>query len=116
MSEENSLEHQFLAVWDCTGLEYLADITADEQRRMWAKLQGNESPAHSYANPQHLILRARANPQRHYEIYVFSATEGITKDDIQEMFDNSPQTAADTIRRVGRCIYSDRAEQKVAIR
>ena len=109
-------EHQFLVVWDCTGLEYVADITEDEQRRMWEKLQGNNSPKHSYANPSHLILRARANPQRHYEIYTFNAVEGITKDDIQEMFDGSPQTAADTIREVGRCIYSDRAQQEVAIR
>lgn len=116
MSDTSAGEHQFLVVWDCTGLEYVADITEDEQRRMWSKLQGKDSPGHSYANPNHLILRARYNPQRHYEIYTFNAVEGITKNDIQEMFEGNPQMAADTIRKVGRCIYSDRAQQEVAIR
>lgn len=110
-------EHQFLVVWDCNGLEYVADITEDEQRMTWEKLKGNNSPRHSYANPSHLILRARYNPQRHYEIYTFNAVEGITKADIENMFDSSPQMAADTIRRLGHCIYSDRAnKEKVLIR
>ena len=112
----NYNEHQFLVVWDCNGLEYLADITADQQRVVWDKLKGVDSPRHSYANPQHLILRAKCNPQRHYEIYTFNAVEGITEDDIRGMFKHSPQTAADTIRKVGHCMHSDRAQQEVAIR
>jgi hypothetical protein len=106
----NYKEHQFVVMWDCNGLEYVADITADHQRMTWESLKGNDSPRHSYANPQHLMLRAKFNPQRHYEIYTFNAAEGITKEDIESMFENSPQTAADTIRKVGYCFYSDRAE------
>jgi hypothetical protein len=112
----NYSEHQFIVVWDCNGLEYLADITADEQRVAWERLKGNTSPRHAYANPQHLMLRAKFNPQRHYEIYTFNAASGITEDDIRDMFKNSPQTAADTIRQIGHCMYSDRAQQEVAIR
>jgi len=112
----NYKEHQFLVMWDCNGLEYLVDITADNQRVVWEKLQGKETPRHAYANPQHLVLRARYNPQRHYEIYTFNAVEGITEDDIRDMFEHSPQTAADTIRKVGHCMHSDRAQQEVAIR
>ena len=108
-------EHQFLVMWDCNGLEYVADITADNQRVTWEKLQGKETPKHAYANPYHLKLRAQFNSQRHYEIYTFNAVEGIGEQDIRDMFKNSPQTAADTIRRVGQCIHSDRARQKVAI-
>ena len=48
--------------------------------------------------------------QRHYEIYLIAATDGITTDDIRAMFEVSPQTAADTIRRLGHCYYSDRAD------
>jgi len=62
------------------------------------------------------MLRARFNSQRHYEIYTFNAVEGIGEQDIRDMFDNNPQMAADTIRRVGHCMYSDRATQEVAIR
>jgi hypothetical protein len=46
---------------------------------------------------------------------VFEATKGITTEDIRDMFDASPQTAADTIRRIGTQFYSDRQTQKAAI-
>ena len=37
--------------------------------------------------------------------------------DIREMFDANPQVAADTIRRIGHCLHSDRQkEDKVVIR
>ena len=96
-------------MWDNTGLECVIDITEREQMQAWAQLQDQEGPSAIPINM--LILRARYNSQRHYEIYAVTATEGITKDDITEMFENSPQTAADTIRRLGRCIHSDRVNQ-----
>jgi hypothetical protein len=43
------------------------------------------------------------------------ATDGITEADIRDMFEADPQTAADTIRRLGTVFYSDRATKKVAI-
>jgi hypothetical protein len=116
MPKKSFDEHQFVVMWDCNGLEYVADITVDNQRVMWEKLQGNETPRHAYANPQHLILRARYNSQRHYEIYTFNAVSGINEQDIRDMFEDNPQMAADTIRRIGHCFYSDRATQEVAIR
>jgi hypothetical protein len=109
------MNHQFVIMWDCTGLEYIGDITADDQRVMWATLQGKESPRRALANPHHLRLRAQFNPQRHYEIYIVEATDGITADDIRDMFEADPQMAADTIRRLGTVFYSDRATQKAAI-
>jgi hypothetical protein len=114
----NYKEHTFIVMWDMYGLEYLADITADNQRVTWEKLQGKESPKHAYANPLHLKLRAQYNTQRHYEIYLFNAAEGITTEDIQSMFEADPQSAADTIRRIGHCYHSDRApeDHKIAIR
>jgi hypothetical protein len=112
----NYKEHQFLVMWDCNGLEYVADITADHQRVTWEKLQGKDTPRHAYANPNHLMLRARYNSQRHYEIYTFNGAEGITANDIRDMFANNAQMAADTIRKIGHCMYSDRATQEVAIR
>jgi len=109
------MNHQFIIMWDCTGLEYIGDITADDQRVMWETLQGKESPRRALANPHHLRLRAQFNPQRHYEIYIVEATDGITADDIRDMFEANPQMAADTIRRLGTVFYSDRATQKAAI-
>lgn len=106
------MNHQFLIMWDCHGLEYLVDITADNQRRMWETLRGELASESALPNLSHLMLRARYNSQRHYEIYVVEAQEGITADDIREMFENAPQQAADTIRRLGECLYSDRANQE----
>lgn len=109
------MNHQFVIMWDCTGLEYIGDITADDQRMIVESLRGNHSPRRALANPYHLRLRAQFNPQRHYEIYIVEATDGITELDIREMFEADPQTAADTIRELGTVFYSDRATQKVAI-
>lgn len=110
------MSHQFLVVWDNLGLEYCVDVTEDEQQRMWQKLKGEPVSESRIPNYQHLLLRARYNSQRHYEIYSVEATDGITAEDIKEMFIASPQTAADTIRRLGHCMHSDRAEKyKVAI-
>ena len=104
------MNHQFVVVWDNTGLEYIGDITLDEQQRTWAALKGEEL-RYTIPNLNHLMLRARYNMQRHYEIYVVTATDGITANDIQAMFEAAPQQAADTIRRLGQCLYSDRVEQ-----
>ena len=108
--EVHAVNHQFIVVWDNTGLEYIGNITLDEQQRTWAALKGEELK-YTIPNLHHLMLRARYNMQRHYEIYVVSATDGITADDIREMFDANPQMSADTIRRLGQRIYSDRANR-----
>ena len=102
-------EHNFLVMWDCNGLECVIDITEQEQMRAWAQLQGQDGP--SMTNLNMLVLRARYNSQRHYEIYAVTAQEGITREDIAQMFEDSPQIAADTIRRLGRCIHSDRVDK-----
>ena len=110
------MSHQFLIMWCNEGLECCIDVTEDQQRRMWQKLKGEPMSESAIPNYQHLLLRARYNSQRHYEIYSVEATDGITAEDIQDMFEASPQTAADTIRRLGHCLHSDRAErQRVVI-
>jgi hypothetical protein len=103
------MSHQFLIMWCNEGLECCIDITEDEQRRMWQQLKGERVSESAIPNYNHLLLRARYNSQRHYEIYSVAATDGITAEDICEMFEASPQSAADTIRRLGHCMHSDRA-------
>ncbi len=109
------MNHQFVIMWCNEGLEYIGDITADDQRMIVESLRGNNSPRRALANPYHLRLRAQFNPQRHYEIYFVEATDGITEADIRDMFEADPQTAADTIRRLGTVFYSDRATKTAAI-
>ena len=104
----------FVVMWDCHGLEALARVP-DPADTTFALLQSKKAP--DMPNIMHWKLRARANSQRHYEIYTFSVESGIGADDIREMFEANPQMAADTIRRIGHQIYSDRAtEDRVVIR
>jgi hypothetical protein len=104
--------NRFAVMWDCNGLEAVEQVP-DPAETTFALLKGVEPP--NPPNIMHWRLRAQFNTDRHYEIYVFEATKGITKDDIVEMFEASPQTAADTIRGIGTQFYSDRQTQKVAI-
>ena len=104
----------FVVCWDNLGLEYVGNVTEDEQRRVWGKLQGKTVQS-QLPNINHLLLRARFNSQRHYEIYLVNAVDGITTDNIREMFEANPQHAADTIRRLGHCYYSDRASRQPVI-
>ena len=105
--------NRFVVMWDCNGLEAVEQLP-DPAETTFALLKGTKPPKPQF-NIMHWRLRAQFNTQRHYEIYVFNATKGITKDDIVEMFEASPQTAADTIREIGTVFYSDRQTQKAAI-
>jgi hypothetical protein len=109
------MTHQFIVMWCNEGLEYVADVTADQQRVVWENLQGRDSPRHAYANPFHLKLRAQFNPQRHYEIYIVDGADGIGEEDIRQMFLNDPQGSADLIRSQGIVFHSDRAEVGKAV-
>jgi hypothetical protein len=104
----------FIVMWDCHGLEALARVP-DPADTTFALIQSKKAP--SMPNIMHWRLRAQANSQRHYEIYTFSVEPGIEAEDIREMFASNPQVAADTIRRIGHQIYSDRVqEERVVIR
>ena len=98
-------------MWDCYGLECCVDVTEAQQKAMWQNLQGEKPSESGIPSLGHLALRARYNPQRNYEIYTVEAVDGITADDIKEMFETDPQTAADTIRRIGNCFYNGREDQ-----
>jgi hypothetical protein len=107
--------HQFVVMWDCYGLESVIDVTQAEMDQTWETLIKGEKAKIKMPNILHLRLRAQANPQRHYEIYMFDAHEGIDADDIRHMFETNPQRAADTIRGIGHCFYSDRETKKAVI-
>ena len=104
--------NRFAVMWDCNGLEAVEQLP-DPAETTFALLKGTEPP--KPPNIMHWRLRAQFNTQRHYEIYVFETVKGITKDDIVEMFEASPQTAADTIRRIGTVFHSDRQTRQPAI-
>jgi hypothetical protein len=74
---------------------------------MWSALKG-EQPKVRIPGIDLLILRARANPQRNYEIYTVQVEPDVSLKDIQAMFKDSPQDIVDLVRARGHKIYSDR--------
>ena len=99
----------FLVSWDCLGVEYLEDITKYHPDQ-WAKADPLSQRV------THLTLRARFNTHRHYEIYVFSATEGVEFDDIQKWSEEDPQGFADFVRENHSLkVLDDRAPGKPKI-
>lgn len=111
------MSNTFALMWDCNGLESIVNVSDIAKKRMWATLRNEDADKIPVSpNLMHWELRARYNPQRHYEIYILEATDGITADDIVQAFKTNPQTMADTVRRIGHQFYSDRRQEQDAIR
>jgi hypothetical protein len=104
---------KFLAMWDCNGLECLFDISDMEGDAMIAGLKGEtyRQPFNLYT----LMLRARYNSQRSYEIYTFEVEGEVSKDEMFAMFEDNPQYFAELIREKGNKIYSDYTSKKKVI-
>lgn len=110
------MSNTFALMWDCNGLEAVVNVSDINKKRMWATLKGEDTSRIPFEpNLMHWQLRAQFNPQRHYEIYILEATDGITTDDIVSAFEASPQTMADTVRRIGHRFYSDRRQERDVI-
>jgi hypothetical protein len=105
-------QYKFLAMWDCDGLECLFDVTDMEGDAMISGLKGE-----TYKMPFNLsmmMLRARCNTQRSYEIYTFT-TSDMDYDDVKDMFDNDPQVIVEAIRENGYKIHSDYSKKAKVI-
>lgn len=108
----------YLAMWDCNGLESLHDVDYHmnrynewERQKVVAILKEERIPARPTGIPlQMLILRARANSQRAYEIYEFNST--VKYDELKEAFNDNPQPIVEWIRDNGKKVYSDYVKQE----
>jgi hypothetical protein len=104
---------QYLAMWDMYGLECLFDTGEWQKQYMWSILKEEDRP--QGPNLQMMILRAKMNNQRCYEIYSFNAEDDLTEDAIKLAFEVAPQGIVDFIRTNGNKIFSDRTEKKAVI-
>lgn len=110
-------------MWDMLGLEFIYDIdqAMDEVENwkkdtVWKKLK--EETVSKKPNPiplQMMIMRARFNSQRSYEIYSFTTT--LSMCEVREFFADDPQTIVDWVRENGNKIYSDyiKSEKKLIV-
>lgn len=110
-----SKSKHFLAMWDVQGLECIFDVDkAKEEIDNWEKGKLfsilKEEISAKKPNPiplSMMILRARMNSQRQYEIYEFNST--IAMDELKQQFKTNPQPIVDWIRSNGHKVYSDYA-------
>jgi hypothetical protein len=112
---------RFIAMWDMTGLECLINVTAiQKEHEKWEKenIFRILKDQVREVKPKHvpldmMILRARVNSQRHYEIYTFESE--LSETYIKETFNSDPQVIVDAIRNVGHELYSDRVLKKTQV-
>lgn len=105
----------FIFSWDQEGIESIIPITAyehhDKQNLM--RMLGDQPTIHNPLDGivNSLILRARYNTQRHYEIYAVDCDEAIDEAFWKEQWNDYPQETAELIRERGHKLFSDRANK-----
>ena len=119
MPSRKKNDNCFLVMWDMLGLECIFNVNKAmqeiedwEKNKMWDVLKGHELVAPK-PNPiplRHMILRAKANSQRSYEIYSFNTT--ISEREVRKIFADDPQPIVEWIRKNGNKIYSDYVKQE----
>lgn len=100
-------------MWDMLGLECIfnvdeamEEVNEWDKDRVWKSLK--DEPVGKRPNPiplQMMIMRARFNSQRSYEIYSFSTS--MSEKEVRKIFAEDPQPIVDWIRENGNKIFSD---------
>ncbi len=105
-------------MWDMQGLECIYDVDkAKKEVEDWEKARIfsilKEEIQEKKPNPiplSMMMLRARVNSQRQYEIYEF--TSEVSVEEVRVMFKTNPQYIVDWIRENGNKIYRDYVPEK----
>lgn len=109
----------FVFSWDQTGIDAIVPITQyeqwDQENLMRILKDEAEEPNPLNRIINHLILRAKYNSHRHYEIYVIDCTEELDEEFWRDQWRDHPQATADLIRERGIKLYSDRATRNPVI-
>ena len=104
--------NKFVIMWCEDGLECIIPIDLAEYKKykndcVVARLADEEMPdiPTELKKAEDAIrimeLRAQVNSQRFYEIYNLDTTESITKNDLEKLFEESPQMIVNLIREKG---------------
>ena len=110
----------YIFSWDMYGIETILPISKYEHwdqenlLRMLSNKDAIRNPLTSIV--QALLLRARFNSQRQYEIYAVECDESCTEEFWRNQWRDYPQETANIIRERGHKMYSDRInKEKVKI-
>ena len=101
----------FILSWDMYGLESCVNATELDMQHTLNLLSSSDDttrPPELNRIVNHILLRAKFNPQRKYEVYSIQVDSSVTKDDLVQQFEECPQEMADLIRKRGTKIFSER--------
>jgi len=109
-------KNAFIFSWDQLGIESIVPISQykfHEQENTIRLLREQKSINNPLNNiVRGLLLRARFNGQRHYEIYAIDCTEDMDEEFWRDQWQEYPQATAELIRERGHKLYCDRANKK----
>ena len=107
-------KNAFIFSWDNLGIESIISISQYEfvEQQNLIRILSEKSTIRNPLNAivRNLLLRARYNPQRHYEIYAIDCTAEMNEAFWWKQWDEYPQETAELIRDRGHKLYSDRIE------
>lgn len=102
----NSKTRLYVCMWDELGFEVIADCTSWERKAFLNSIAGKDldpAPVNLHA----MMMRARFNPQRNYEIWTFNTTDDIDEETLRNLADENPQGLVDMIRERGNNLYTN---------
>lgn len=106
-------QKQFITMWDTLGFECIVDITSYERTKLLHVIKGEDSELKPPVSVYHLLIRAKANPQRFPEIWTFTTTGDITEESLLEISKDDPQMLVDMIRDLGHNLYTAPKQEAV---
>jgi hypothetical protein len=89
----------------------MLEVENYEKEKVWKMLK--DEPVGKKPNPiplQMILMRAKFNSQRSYEIYSFNTDMSMSE--VRAMFADDPQPIVEWIRENGNKIYSDYIKQE----
>jgi len=98
-------DRDFIVSWCSEGLESIVPLNKYldlDRENTWRVLAGKpveRNPLNTII--QSMLMRARLNSQRSYEIYQIACDEELSEDDISRWFESSPDQARAAIRNRG---------------
>ena len=109
-------QKQFITMWDTLGFECIVDMTSYERAKLLHVIKGEETELVAPVNFYHLLMRAKANPQRFPEIWSFTTTDDITHEALIEISKDDPQMLVDMIRSLGDNLYTTPKQKEAVIK
>ena len=96
----------YAIMWCSEGVEGLFNYTAWEKNKVWSSLSNKEFTERA-VNLGVWKIRAQANLDREYEIYIFNTDESISEEILRRELNDNPQPIIEFIRKNGTCVHSD---------